>query len=404
MKKTIFYLLLCITTLNVNAMSFTIQGNIEGLMPGDTLTFERFTIPGFHSELAFQVIVEKPNEFTYTGTHEHIGSYIMTYKPVSGTVARSDRTGLSILIEDGTTRLTGTTADIYRLSIQGGLYDSEALQEIRQLDNLLGKERMNLMRLVDEARAVGDSIKMREYGDRFNTFRSERQDDFQRLSQLQNAFYEAYPNSPHTIVSTLQMIMTAPFETTLSRFEKMNDEARNSYFGQILTREIGRMEALQPGNSAPDFHLITTEGREISLSDLAGSYVLIYHWGLCPGSLQVNNWVVDLHNQFSEHLVIIGVTDRIEVIRNLYDNTQPGSMFMNNLELKPILANMLAHPWLDAERIIGNNNQIATDFAFGGLPFFVFISPDGKIISRDFFSTFNIARNRMEEKFGARQE
>jgi hypothetical protein len=70
-----------------------------------------------------------------------------------------------------------------------------------------------------------------------------------------------------------------------------------------------------------------------------------------------------------------------------------------HLELQPVLKNMLAHPWFDAEKT-GNNVEIEISYIFGGLPFFVFISPDGKIIARDFSSAFYEAKNRMESEFG----
>ena len=68
MRKIIFTLLVCFITFSGNAMSFKIEGKIKGLMPGDTLSFERITLPGFSRDLAFNVIVEKQDEFTYNGS------------------------------------------------------------------------------------------------------------------------------------------------------------------------------------------------------------------------------------------------------------------------------------------------------------------------------------------------
>ena len=93
---------------NTNLISFTIHGDIDGLKPGDTLLFERVTLPGFKLDFAFDVIVKSQNEFSYNGLYENIGYYMMTYKPASGKVAGSDRRGITMLIKDGTTRLTGT--------------------------------------------------------------------------------------------------------------------------------------------------------------------------------------------------------------------------------------------------------------------------------------------------------
>jgi len=384
--------------MNCNAMSFTIQGKIEGLTPGDTLSFERITMPGWSLDYAFDVIMEKPNEFTYNGSHEHIEYYLMTYKPVLGKVTDSDRRGLTMLIKDGATRIIGTADQIYYCQLEDGLYDNEVLQKALQLDISLGKERGNLMRLLKESRIAKDTIKENEYIDKLNSLQSDRQDDYRKLSQLNNEFHEKFPSSEHTIVYFLERVNSAPFATSLSKYEKMDKEAQDSYFGRILKQEIDKIAVLQPGNKAPDFHLTAIDGRKISLSDCIGSYVLIYHWGLCPGSMMIDNEVINLYNKYKDHLTVIGVTDKIESIKNEYDNTKSGSKYMD-IELKSVLENMLAHPWFEAEKT-GNNGKIEIDYGFAGFPYFVFISPDGKIIARDYQDAFYMAKRTMEFEFG----
>ena len=384
-------------TASPNTMSFKIQGDIQGLMPEDTLYFERISMPGFQLDFAFDVIVKNQNEFTYSGLHENVGYYMMSYKPASGKVVGSDRRGLTMLIKDGMTRLIGTANQIYYCQLAGGLYDNEELQEAMQLDISLGKERGNFWRLIEEAQAAKDTVKIKEYIDKFDFFDSEHQEDFQRLSRLNNEFYEKYPSSEHTIIHALQIVNSAPIEISLSKYEKMNSDAQNSYFGKILKQEIDKLHILQPGNDAPDFHLTAIDGREIALADCSGSYVLIYHWGLCPGSFQREKDATDLYNKYKDKLIVIGITDKIEIIKDFYDNIKPGDKSMN-IEMKPVLESMLAHPWFEAEKT-GNNGKIETDYAFAGLPFFVFISPEGKIISRGHHEAFYDARSTMESKF-----
>ena len=391
-------LLFAFTQRSANLMSFTIHGDIDGLMPGDTLLFERMTMPGFKLDFAFDAVVEKPNEFTYNGSHEHIGYYMMSYKPVSGKVISGDKRGIALLIKDGSTRIIGTTDQIYYCSLEGGLYDNETLQETLQLEISLGKERGALMQLAQDAIAAGDTIKAKEYGDKFNAFHFEHQEDFQKLFRMQNEFYEKFPSSDHTVFDALQGVNSAPFEVSQSKYEKMNDEAQNSYYGKILKQEIDKIAVLQPGNDAPDFHLTATDGKEISLGDCAGSYVLIYHWGMCPGSIMLDNEVIDLCNKYKDKLRVIGITERMELIKNVYDNAKPGDKMMN-IELKPVLEGMLSHPWFDAEKT-GDNGKIETDYAFAGLPYFVFISPEGKIIARDFHEAFFVAKSTMESEYG----
>ncbi len=398
MRKIIFTLLVCFITLSGNAMSFKIEGKIKGLMPGDTLSFERITLPGFSRDLAFNVIVEKQDEFTYNGSQKDIGYYMMTYKPIIGEAISGDRGGITMLVKDGTTRLIGTTAQIYYCRLEDGLYKNELLQEVMHLEDSLGKERGNFGRLIQEANALKDTVKAKEYADKFNSFHFNHNDEFQKLSSLKKEFYDKYPSSEHTIINALQMVNAAPFETIKEKYEKMNSEAQNSYFGKTLKQELDKIAALQPGEKAPDFHLIGLNGEELSLDECAGSYVLIYHWGLCPGSLMIDKDVIELYNKHKDNLIVIGITDRIDNIKSSYEKTQPGSKLMN-IELKPVLENMLAHPWFDAEKTDGNE-KIEKDYAFGGFPFFVFISPDGEIIARDFHKAFYTAKEKMEAEFG----
>lgn len=378
-------------------MPFTIEGKIKGLMPGDTLSFERITFPGFNLNSAFEVIIEKQDEFTYNGSHENIGYYMMTYKPAIGKAITGDRGGITMIIKDGATHITGTTEKIYYSQLEGDLYENELLQKVMHLEDSLGKMRGSFGQLIDEARAQKDTVKAKEYADKFNSFHFNHKEDFQRLSSLKKEFYDKFPSSEHTIVNTLQLINAAPFETTMQKYEKMDDEAKNSYFGEILGKVLKKIAALEPGNNAPDFHLIGLNGEEISLNECSGKYLLIYHWGMCPGSLMIDHEVIDLYNKYKEHLMVIGITDRIDYIKNNYDKTKPGSKMMN-IDMKPVLKNMLNHPWFDAEKIDGND-KIEKDYAFGGLPYFVFISPDGKIIARDFHKAFYTAKEKLDAEF-----
>lgn len=292
MKKTLLGLLICFTVMSVSAMSFKIEGKIKGLMPGDTLFFERITMPGFKPNFAFNVIVKKQDEFTYSGSHKHIGYYMVSYKPVSKKTVHSDRQGLTMLIKSGTTRLTGTTEQIYYCQLESELYNNELLQKALQLEASLGKKRGNYIRLIEEANVSKDTVKAKEYSDKFNSFHIDHKDDFQKLSLLKNEFYDKFPSSDHTIIDAFHRVNSAPFEKIKTGYEKMNLEARNSYFGKILKAEIDKITALQPGSKAPDFQLVGLNGNKISLSDCKGSYVLIYHWGLCPGSLMIDKEVI----------------------------------------------------------------------------------------------------------------
>jgi len=85
-------------------------------------------------------------------------------------------------------------------------------------------------------------------------------------------------------------------------------------------------------------------------------------------------------------------------LKNLYENASDATEVMG-VKMKPVLKQMLSHPWFDVETT-GDNIKLKNDFAFGGQPYFVFISPEGKIIVRDFHSAFHKAKSTLEAEFG----
>jgi len=133
MKAILFCLLICIAAMNGNAMSFTIQGKIEGLMPGDTLSFERISLLGYVRNPAFDVIVEAPHEFTYNGSHEHVDLYLMTYKPVSRKDVVVNRMGLEFFVEDDTIRIIGAANHIYYCQLEGPIGLTLLTSKVRRI-------------------------------------------------------------------------------------------------------------------------------------------------------------------------------------------------------------------------------------------------------------------------------
>ncbi len=393
MKKLFFCLLLGMSVTGGFAESFTIHGQIKGVMPGDTLHFERFVLPRWETHPAFDVVVEKPNEFTYSGTQEHTEYFLITYKPVDGREVEGEQGGFTLLVDGGNIRVSGNTESLYYCDVTGGLYDNTLLQQARHMQEVLFVQRSELTRLQNEAAAAHDSVKAKDYSDRVHAL-SEAP-----LDSLNRALYERYPSSIHTVVHWLTVSDFTPLDTLQARYGKMNEEARAGYYGKLLKREMDKLAGLTPGNTAPDFCLTTLDGREISLQDCAGKYLLLYRWGACPASMQLDHEVIALYEHYQEHLMILGITPSMAAIHAL-DGLYPAGSTIFGLDWQAIVAGMLAHPWPDGEEKTGDNAKISVDYGLTGFPFSVFISPDGKILARGFFEGFYAAKNRMETEFG----
>lgn len=398
MKKILIAIIICTATVAANAMPFTIKGNIKGIMPSDTLSFEKIILPDYTAEAGFDVIVEKKNEFIYQGNHEHINYYSVTYKPRVGEVADAKKTGFSFLAKDGTTHLKGTISDIYSLNIQSKIYDNILLQKYINLDNSLDKEQSYYLREGKKAIKAGKKVEGDKLIAKYNDFYSLREKEIDKLIKMEEKIYNDFPSLEYTVLQTLLGVKSNPFEETQEKYAKMNEQAKSEYLGTLLKQAIDKLALLQPGQAAPDFHLTSLSGREISLADLKGKYILIYHWGMCPGSLKIDNEVIELYEKYKEHLEIIGATASIENIKNIYNDTNEEYEIMG-IKLKSVLKNMLAHPWIDID-LVANNYTLHKDYGFAGLPYFVIISPDGKIIDRAFQKAFYTAKKELQEKFG----
>ncbi|MDL2208780.1 redoxin domain-containing protein [Parabacteroides sp. OttesenSCG-928-O15] len=378
---------------------FTIIGEIKGLVPGDTLSFEKVILPyyGEGNEKAFQVIVSEPDRFVYSGSHPHTQYYSMTYKPLVGKWRGHSKVALPMIVDEGELRITGVTEHIYYCRLSSRLYDEPLLKEMLQLEDSVGMIRAEYGKIIDEAREAGDMERAKEYTDKFNFFSRDHQETYTVLKQKKAELMEKNPYSQWMIVDLLQTVFYTPLEKLTAYIENMEPEAAASFYGSLLKQEVETMTKLAPGNDAPDFTVTTVDGKRITSANLRGKYVLFYRWGLCPGSIMIDIQITEFYEKYKEHLILIGMTDDIESIRQLNETTKEEDELMG-IKLKPVFENMAAHPWPEVE-LKGDNHQITVDFAFAGLPYFVLLSPEGKILARDFHEAYGKAKEIISAAF-----
>ncbi len=391
---------LCLSASAHRPEKFTITGNIAGLMPGDTLVFEWSDMYNEGNE-PFTVVVEEQGRFFYKGTLSHTQSYQMIYKPASGEEVVSEKSGLSIVITKGKYSIEGTADDIYYSIISGGVYDDPYLRRFLLAENEYGKKQNAYMREFEAARESGDTARAEKLSWKCDNFKEDHADEYKVLSQLEEEFSEHSPSSEYYIYSLTWETSHTPLEELQSIWGRLDLRARETYYGQIFKRQMDRRAQLLPGCDAPDFELVAMDGNRISSKDLKGSYVLIYRWGPCMGSILVDPEVIDFYNKYKDRVKIVGLTGYAADIREIQELMGPGSSIVGyDIDLYAVLGNMLAHPWPDAENKSESNEAIEATFCMGGLPYFVSISPEGKMIGRGFHSVFYDMRKMIEKEFG----
>ena len=410
MKKVLIFTVFLVATtvqgLQARGQKFTISGKIDGIVKGDTLRFRRITLPGWATGQAFDIVVKKDGKFKYRGVQEHDQFYLMEYFPAEGEAPVCDRMGKNLVISGGD-RITmdGIRDEIYYCTLGGGIYKDPALSVYLCASDSLDAVRGSYVRKIEEANAAGDHEIAAMYGEKFNKFYDDNP-GAGRVSRLRKEYFDSSTGGNiFTLVEYISRMDYTPIETLRKQFDGFSRETRDSWYGKIYEKRMNAVEAISIGNQSPDFTLTMTDGSTVSRDGFSGKYLLIYHWGMCPGSLHIDRYVQDLYSRYhGRGLEVIGITESVQKIYNIWEETEEGASVpsLGIDDLKATLDGMLNHPWPDAELETGHpeNRQVSDMFLISGWPFFIFIGPDGKILARDFSEAFGQAKKILEEKFG----
>lgn len=409
MKKTALAMavaLACGIPTAAQEQKFTVSGNIDGLEKGDTLRFRQIILPGWKDGDTFDIVLGKDGRFKYKGAQEHDMYYIMEYHPVNGSAPECDRSGKAMIIAGNDhIKFRGSRDHIYYCTLEGGVYDDPALAECMAVEDSVGAARGDIMRRLSEANASGDSEAAQKAGEEFNCFYNNNP-GADRSKRLWEKYFKDNPQgNSYILVERLQEMSYTPIDEAKKDYDAYSPEVKESYYGKASAELLSRLEAIAVGRQAPDFTLSLTDGTTVSKDDFKGKYLLIYHWGMCPGSMQIDPEVRALYGKYNgKGLSVIGLTESIDEFRNFAEGIpeDSSSPSIGIDDLKARVTEMLNHPWKEAETKTGRpeNQETADTFLITGWPYFILIGPDGSILARDFHNAFHQAKTILDDRLG----
>lgn len=161
----------------------------------------------------------------------------------------------------------------------------------------------------------------------------------------------------------------ASIEEIKELYALLPEESKKNERVVNVMKSIQAKERIQPGKEAPDFNLKTPEGKEFSLSDLKGKYVLVDFWASwCKPCRMSFPHMKELYAKYqTKGFEILGVTND--------NNHKAWIKAINDDEI----------PWINvADEFPGKYTpaRVISDYGMDFLPSTVLIDPNGIIIAK----------------------
>lgn len=380
MKKIIFAIAIVFALCSAcqkNNDSFTLKGNVDGLQPGDTLFLTSFLLPEWKPDQTDTFYVTTPGTFSFSKQQKQTLFYLLSYTPKDKEPLKSCILGVPILAKAGeVTYLTGSTTYFGALRKSGGLYSNLLIAREDSLSHLYDSTLIYIYQHIMAAMEANQPDSINKYGTMYNTRQKPEE-----LISIQNELAENIHDNEYAAYLYLTRLYNIPFKDITARFEKFTPEVKASYIGKRLSNTIHTKQKLQEGNTPPDFSVTSSDGNRLSLSSFNGKYLLIYYWGICPGTFAVHPKLLNLYTTYHDKGLEVMACSNNDIFK-----THPE--ILTNESSRKEVEPLLHHPWTKIYLSDNNNAQIATNYALTVLPTLMLISPEGIILARGYGEVF----------------
>lgn len=382
MRKFFLFIVLLGLLACQNTSKFILSGNIEGLAVGDTLLLTEIRLPQWEDIAVDTFYVTNPNEFFFEKALSRTSFFLLSHTPKDQPKIFLPIRGGSILVKPGDKiELSGSVSTFGSEYKKGGFYNHPLISRLDSLENEENFIIIDIFNNYQKAVQENNQDGMQKYSTMYNGHR--RSDELRKLKDyvkdsVNNNEYAAY-----LCLTNLHDMTGTELKEHIARF---TPEVRASATGRKLENMLSILTNIEPGNKPQHFEVIDINGDKLALSDYAGKYTLIYHWGMCPGTIWIHPQLLELYERFHEKgFEVIGLTPS--------DFNEEYAHLIEIDNIKPLFN----QPWRTVITSKEENSFITETYYLSGVPILMLISPDGTTLFRGYADVFADIKRTLEE-------
>lgn len=198
-----------------------------------------------------------------------------------------------------------------------------------------------------------------------------------QLSRINYAWFTANPGS--YVAANQVMFFTSVFtlDSLKHLHDNYTDEIKGSVDGKRLAAEIKSRTIGLPGTMAFQFAVKDKDGKDLSLADFKGKYVLLDFWATwcvpCRASMP---HMIGLYKKYKDkNFDVISVGDDDNKVKEWMDAIEHDGTAMFHHTLRGLNADL-------SRKGIPNPRDLDEGYGIRALPTLILVDPDGKIIGR----------------------